>query len=182
MADRVYFEDGSSVPSNEIAFGPKGWYRTGGGPFKGGQGGYRRPSNPAPVSGPAQLSQRTDGGPGQPIRDLKDAKYGEEQAYIAQQQGAPMAQAPGMPSPAVSPMEAAAGPMEEPSPLTGFGAPTERAGEPITSGVPLGPGMGDLNAPQIGPGQLSRALEPFFAEDETGVIRLLAEDLAEWGL
>lgn len=28
-----------------------------------GRGGYRRPTNPAPASGPGALSQRTDGGP-----------------------------------------------------------------------------------------------------------------------
>ena len=33
-------------------------------------GGKRTPGNPAPVSGPGQLSQRTDGGP-QQVLDLK---------------------------------------------------------------------------------------------------------------
>ena len=39
-----------------------------------GHGGYRRPTNPSPVSGPGALSRRTDGQ--QPTQDLPNAKYG----------------------------------------------------------------------------------------------------------
>jgi hypothetical protein len=40
-------------------------------------GGYQKPSKPASVSGPGKLSRRTDGGPAQKLRDIPDAKYGE---------------------------------------------------------------------------------------------------------
>ena len=45
------------------------------------RGGYRQPSNPAPVSGPGALSARTDGGAGnskQPIRRIPGQAYGEQ--------------------------------------------------------------------------------------------------------
>lgn len=61
-----------------------------------GHGGYRRPTNPAPVSGPGALSQRTDGGPGQPVQDdLPNAAYGEEKAFREMQQAAPLAESGG---------------------------------------------------------------------------------------
>ena len=53
-----------------------------------GHGGYRRPTNPAPVSGPGALSRRTDGR--QPTRSLPNAKYGENAAFEAAQGAAPM--------------------------------------------------------------------------------------------
>ena len=40
-------------------------------------GGYRTPSNPAPVSGPGSLSQRTDGGPRQVQAEMSGMPYGE---------------------------------------------------------------------------------------------------------
>ena len=41
-----------------------------------GRGGYRAPSNPAPVSGPGALSQRTDGGATQPATYISGLPYG----------------------------------------------------------------------------------------------------------
>lgn len=78
-----------------------------------GRGGYQAPDNPAPVSGPGELSQRTDG---QGAMALPDAKYGEQADFQALQGAAPM--------------EA----------LTSLDAPTARPAEPVTSGNPLGPG------------------------------------------
>lgn len=62
------------------------------------------PANPAPVSGPGALSQRTDGGPGsesQPIRVASGQPYGQRQALEGAQQAAPLpvAQTGGAPSP-----------------------------------------------------------------------------------
>ena len=94
------------------------------------RGGYQRPSNPAPVSGPGALSRRTDGAPGQGIKSLPNAGYGENKEFRDIQQGAPMQSAqPQMPS----------APMPK---VTGLGAMTERPNEPITTGIPLGPGAG----------------------------------------
>jgi len=55
-------------------------------------GGYRQPSNPAPVSGPGALAQRTDGGAieglTQPIRAYTGGTYGSNKETRDQQQGA----------------------------------------------------------------------------------------------
>ena len=104
------------------------------------QGGYRRPSNPAPVSGPGKLSRRTDGGPSsksavQGVREMSGGgKYGERKALAEAQSGAPMQ---GNPVQAQSPVMAAApsGP-----PVTGLFEPSQRPGEPVTAGLPVGPG------------------------------------------
>ena len=60
------------------------------------RGGYQEPSNPAPVSGPGALSQRTDGGPSQAPMYMPGMKSlgstGREQ--MAQQQGAALYEAP----------------------------------------------------------------------------------------
>ncbi len=48
------------------------------------QGGYRKPNNPAPVSGPGSLSQRTDGGPTQPaVREVARQAAAAPTAQIA---------------------------------------------------------------------------------------------------
>jgi hypothetical protein len=87
------------------------------------------PNNPAPVSGPGALSQRTDGGPGdkQPIRDVPGGDYGDRKEMAEIQGGADMYQQASAPPP--------------PMPGDLFGA-SERPDEPITSGVPTGPGAG----------------------------------------
>ena len=91
------------------------------------QGGYQKPSRPAPVSGPGALSRRTDGGgTGQPQQRLANAGYGEQKAFGEIQAGAPMAQAQRPPMPQVTPI----------------GVPTMRPDEPITAGAPVGPGPG----------------------------------------
>jgi hypothetical protein len=104
-----------------------------------GHGGYRAPSNPAPVSGPGSLSRRTDGGPGAkkaPIAQLPDAGYGEQAQFRSIQQGAPIqkVESPGQGAPGGA---SGGGPL--PPPLD---APSTRAGEPVTSGVDMGAGPG----------------------------------------
>jgi hypothetical protein len=106
------------------------------------QGGYRRPSNPAPVSGPGKLSRRTDGGPSsksaiQGMREMSGGgKYGERKALEETQAGAPMAGNPVPQSAPVAPTSSAV-----PSgPVTGLFDPTERPGEPVTAGLSVGPG------------------------------------------
>ena len=42
------------------------------------RGGYRKPQNPAAVSGPGALSKRTDGK--QPVVRVPDVPYGEQAA------------------------------------------------------------------------------------------------------
>lgn len=94
------------------------------------RGGYRKPSMPAPTSGPGALSQRTDGGPAQAAKYIAGLPYGQGQATYDQQTAAPMAAAAPTPKPA---------PIELPTPLM---APTSRPDEPITAGINMGPGPG----------------------------------------
>lgn len=103
-----------------------------------GHGGYRAPGKPAAVSGPGNLSQRTDGGPGskkQPIAKIPDAGYGEQAEFRSIQQGAPIQQ--------VSPPAAGAagGAQAAPTPPP-LDAPTNRPDEPVTAGVDAGAGPG----------------------------------------
>jgi hypothetical protein len=110
-------------------------------------GGYRQPAKPAPASGPGKSSRRTDGGPGQPVRSLTDAAYGEQATYRADQQGAPMAA--GQAQATDAPMPGA-----DLSQVVPFGAPSQRPSEPVTSGADAGagPGMQALGvAPQQDP-------------------------------
>lgn len=91
------------------------------------RGGYQRPSSPAPASGPGPMSRRTDGGPGQGIKSLPNAGYGENKEFKEIQQGASMAKAPSM--------------MGMPQ-VTPLGAPTQRPDEYVTTGIARGPGAG----------------------------------------
>ena len=102
------------------------------------QGGYRRPSNPAPVSGPGALSRRTDGRQG--ARYMAGGEYGEGQEMMDLQTSAPMSKAPEQPRPRRG--QGAAQVMEEGPRPTPLFAPTERPDEPVTAGAPFGPGPG----------------------------------------
>lgn len=128
-----------------------------------GHGGYRRPSTPAPVSGPGQLSKRTDGGPvsGQPVQDVGGFEYGGRKDFREIQGAAPMAQAP------------------EPVPFTPLTAPSQRPDEPVTAGAALGPGEGPLPTVRKG---VSERLARLSQYDETGDMGYLASLLAAKGL
>lgn len=91
------------------------------------RGGYQAPRNPAPVSGPGRLSQRTDG---VPTMDLPNPDYGEQQTFRQDQQAAPM----GGGQPPVSPADL--------SGVVPFGAPSQRPMEPVTAGAAAGAGPG----------------------------------------
>lgn len=104
------------------------------------RGGPRTPTNPAPVSGPGALSQRTDGGPGkQPLRTPTGMPYGEGGALTQLQKGAPLAASPGG---ATTPQAGGAGPAGPPANVTPFGAPSQQPGTPVTAGAAAGPGPG----------------------------------------
>jgi hypothetical protein len=87
--------------------------------------------NPAPVSGPGELSPRTDGGAvdgmTQPAQRYSGFAYGENQGLEQQQSGAPMAGG-GMPFSLANVVE--------------LGAPTQRPDEPLTAGINRGEGPG----------------------------------------
>ncbi len=108
-----------------------------------GRGGYRRPANPAPVSGPGQLSRRTDGGPQQTTQPMTGMGYGENQEFNALQGAAPLAATP--------PASNARARKMSPADSSGVAAvplfsPTGFPEEPITAGASFGPGEGPQQA------------------------------------
>jgi hypothetical protein len=130
-----------------------------------GHGGMRRPSNPAPVSGPGALSRRTDG---QGARYIAGGEYGEGQEMMDLQTSAPMAK-----SPEVRPRRRAAAPPAVemgPAPTPLF-APTQRPDEPITAGAPFGPGPGPTARTPMS--SLAGTLEKLLPYDDDGSIRRL---------
>ena len=103
-----------------------------------GHGGDRVPANPAPVSGPGAMSQRTDG---QAARYMSGGPYGEGQEMMDLQTSAPMAQAPAVPK--ARPGRSGGAAMQDVgASVTPLFAPTERPEEPVTAGAPFGPGPG----------------------------------------
>lgn len=100
------------------------------------------PQNPAGTSGPGALSKRTDGGPAQALKDLPDAKYGENSQFQALQEGASLSASPG-PQGQGGMMDIGSLP---PNPAAGqvtpLSAPTSRPDEPVTSGAAVGAGPG----------------------------------------
>lgn len=101
------------------------------------QGGYRKPENPAPMSGPGALSQRTDGGPSQGAKYISGLPYGQGQETYSQQTAAPMAAAePAPAAPALPPM-------------LSLNDMTQRPDEPLTAGLDIGEGPGSevMNLP-----------------------------------
>jgi hypothetical protein len=131
------------------------------------KGGYRKPNNPAPVSGPGSLSQRTDGGPTQPATYIPGLPYGQGQQTYANQVAAPMA---GNPIPQ----------MEMPTPLM---APTSRPNEPITAGINRGEGpgteaMGQLPNTAYTITDIFRNLLPY---DPSGDVELIYRSLIDEG-
>ena len=95
-----------------------------------GKGGYQKPNNPAPVSGPGAMSKRTDGGPAdpQPQRHIPTDEWGGSAEMEHIQQQAPMAGGV-VHSGGVMPRPAA------------FNAPDDRPDLPVTAGANVGPGI-----------------------------------------
>lgn len=105
------------------------------------KGGYRKPGNPAPVSGPGALSRRTDGGPTQGAKPIPaNGQYGERKALQQMQSAAPMQGNPVPPVPSPKPSTPPPGTAGANPLLTNLFAPTQRPDEPITAGAPVGPG------------------------------------------
>jgi hypothetical protein len=140
------------------------------------------------VSGPGALSQRTDGG--QPIRHIADAKYGEDKEFVGQQKMAPLAEAAagpavppsGGPGGSFSSASPSAGPAAPSQPITPFGAPTGNPDQSVTAGAqPFG---APAQPPKINlqPNQLSQALAPYVAGDDSGVLADFMWNLSQMGL
>jgi hypothetical protein len=124
-----------------------------------GVGGYQKPTNPAMASGPGAMSQRTDGGPGQPARYVSGMPYGQGQEFMDLQSSAPMAAMPTAQTPSMSATVGAAGA----GPIVPLAAPSQRPDEPVTSGADAG----------MGPGSEVLALDEPSLEDEAAREALL---------
>lgn len=131
-----------------------------------GQGGYQAPSNPAPVSGPGALSQRTDGRATQPAQYISGLPYGQGQETYSNQVAAPMAG---------NTMQQIEMPME-------LMAPTARPNEPVENGIDIGPGAGSevMNLPSTRE-PLSITMRKIAQFDPTGEAELIYSTLAEYG-
>lgn len=131
-----------------------------------GRGGYRAPSNPAPVSGPGALSQRTDGGATQGAKYISGLPYGQGQETYSNQVAAPMAG---------NTMQQ----MEMPTELM---APTNRPNEPITAGINIGEGPGSeiMNLPTTKE-PISVTMRKIAQFDPTGEAEIIYSTLAEYG-
>jgi hypothetical protein len=116
------------------------------------RGGYQKPANPAPVSGPGALSQRTDTGPRQGARYIPGGAYGDGTELMGLQQSAALAGSTPAPSTPTGSVAAAGAPAQRPTPIH---ADTERPNEPITAGAPFGAGAGPDALPQFAAGPTS---------------------------
>lgn len=142
---------------------------------------------PARVSGPGQLSQRTDNG--QPLRDLPNAKYGEGKEFRQLQQAAPLADGPDRPTLSARPGHSVpagpSGPFGQgpPPEVTPLSAPSAYPSQPVTTGMaPIGQPPPRQAPRQLKPGEVSQALAPYIAADDTGQLADFAWHLAEMGL
>ena len=147
-------------------------------------GGPRTPAHPAHVSGPGQYSKRTDGHPAQVLSAAPDQEYGAMTQQMNDQRVAPMGAA--APLPPAAPVPAQAPPATHQMPTfngTPLSAPTNRPNEPVTTGVPIGPGAGPEAMPQVAPpvgmGQATGAMSDMLAQiaptDASGVVAALLQ-------
>lgn len=119
----------------------------------------------AGVSGPGKFSKRTDG------LSFESTEYGSGVENTANKAGAPLAKTPDVRPTSRSEMGMA------PSQITPLYAPSERADEPITAGIAMGPGPG----PEIMGGtpiriKTSDTLAKLLPFDDTGEIAILYQE------
>lgn len=117
------------------------------------------------VSGPGALSQRTDR---QPMRAVTGLPYGDGQALMQQQAGAPMAATPK-------------------ADVVGFDVPTQRPDEPVTHGADAGPGadssiLSATPGPPATGGALSQLIARAAAVDTSGTLQKLLMNAQQRGL
>lgn len=142
-------------------------------------GGYRQPSNPAPVSGPGMLSKRTDGGAidgmtppmqTQAPKYMPGLGYGKGGENMANQEAAPLAgdPVPNAPTPQIQAV-----------PLS---APTMFPNEPISAGADYGagPGMEALRVPNVAFSP-AHTIRQIAQQDTTGETELLYRALLDRG-
>lgn len=127
----------------------------------------------------------------QPMQQLVDAKYGENQAYEAQQRIMPATDAQALPdAPSPSETAQAVAPETSPtappvSPLGGLFDPPSDPNEPVTNGAAFGPGANALRGDALSQTQsrsLTSTLSEYAAADDTGVLADLVNTLYQYGL
>lgn len=140
-----------------------------------------------PPDGRADNGGARQGNPGKPhpnrsdlraqkVAVPKSAEYGQSERLRRAQQAVPLAGPPQAPAPA--PPAPGAAPAPPPGPMAGEQGdllrPTERPGEPVTAGVPFGPGpMGT----QPGPDPVLAQLQAYYSVFPTQDLADLIEDL-----
>ena len=137
-------------------------------------GGYRQPSNPAPVSPPGALSQRTDGGAVEGMRQtprrMPGMDYGQG-GLLPQQKGAPLAG---------NPYQA------PPSPMVGLDAQGTDLHLPMSHGLDVGPGAGSEVMPPstvvVPQNQPSTVLRKIVMNDPSGTAGVILKMLLDRGL
>lgn len=140
-------------------------------------GGYRKPTNPAAVSGPGAMSARTDG---QPRMDLPNAAYGENKAFQQIQAGAPLPSSP-------SPTTPGGGMGLDLSQVVGLGEASTQPDTPVTAGAAAGAGPGPdvLGLPRSDKQEEAQALAKYLpvmisvsnAEDATPAFKRYVREL-----
>jgi hypothetical protein len=90
----------------------------------------------------ARKRKPASGNKAQPVVDIPAARHGDAAELEMQQAAAPMqGPSPEVPTQQPAPVQGNPGPVFGPSAFR----PTERPGEPITSGIPMGPGHSGQN-------------------------------------
>jgi hypothetical protein len=126
------------------------------------------------VSGPGKFSVRTDLPASQ--------NYGDRKAMQEQIAGAPTARTADVRGLPTGEVQAAAQAAPQP-PITELFAPTQRPGEPITSGVAVGPGPGPEVMGYAGQSEkLSDILSQMLPYDTDGEIAILYQQAVSRGL
>ena len=128
----------------------------------------------AGVSGPGKFSKRTDG------LSFESTEYGSGVENTANKAGAPLAKTPDVRATSRSEMGMAPSQME---PVTPLYAPSERADEPVTAGIAMGPGAGpEIMGYQEKSERLSDILATMLPYDTDGEIAILYQQAVARGL
>jgi len=135
-----------------------------------GRGGYRRPRQPAPVSGPGQLSRRTDGGPQQTTQPMTGMGYGENAEFDAVQGAAPLAATPSVSNARTRSMSPTGQGVAAVPLFSNSGFPEE----PVTAGASMGPGPGPSSSIPIRRQTLADSLNILAQYDNSGELEVLA--------
>lgn len=129
------------------------------------RGGYRRPNNPAAVSGPGKFSQRTDGGPGETMKQaqryISGMPYGEAGEINAIANAAPLA--------------AGVSPEDITSQIIPLDAPSQRPSEPVT--VPFS----EVQAPSQEEDTVAAFIKAAYAQYPSPVLARLVQRLTQEG-